>query len=171
VPVAPSSPSRTRSPEPQVVGEVLADDARTATPPRGTVEGVVTSPPVADTRVGSPPRTTEGVKTSAGDVGSTTSPTIIDVDPIRSVPGGGEDLVGDQPQIDLAPGGPETSGAQVPPSISSSPRLPRRSINWNHTPWQEDWFEDNEDMQALRTSIVTINNALMVSCPQRVSVT
>jgi hypothetical protein len=31
--VAPSSPSRTRSPEPQVVGEALADDARTATPP------------------------------------------------------------------------------------------------------------------------------------------
>jgi acyl carrier protein phosphodiesterase len=40
--------------------------------------------------------------------------------------------------------------------------LPRRTINWNHTPWQEDWFEDNGDMQALRTSIVTINNALTV---------
>jgi hypothetical protein len=53
-----------------------------------------------------------------------TSPTIIDVDPIRTVPGGAEDLVGDEPQIDLAPGGPETSGAQVPPSSSSSsPRL------------------------------------------------
>jgi hypothetical protein len=42
--------------------------------------------------------------------------------------------------------------------------LPRREINWNHTPWQEDWFEDNEDMQALWTSIVTINTALMVNC-------
>jgi acyl carrier protein phosphodiesterase len=41
--------------------------------------------------------------------------------------------------------------------------LPRRSINWNHTPWQEDWFEDNKDMQALRTSIVTINTVLTVS--------
>jgi hypothetical protein len=135
VPVAPSSPSRTRSPEPRVVGEALADDARTATPPRGIVEGLVTSPPVANMRVDSPPRAAEGVETSAEDVGATTSPAIIDVDPIRTVPGGDEDLVGDQPQIDLAPGGPGTSGAQVPPSSSSSPRLSRRSINWNHAPW------------------------------------
>jgi hypothetical protein len=166
VPVAPSSPSRTRSPEPQVVEEALADDARTATPMRGIAEGVVASPPVADTRAGSPPCAAEGVRTSAGEVGATTTPTIIDVDPIRAVPGGAEGVVGDQPQIDLAPGGPETSGAQVPPSSSSSPRLPRRSINWNHTPWQEDWFEDNEDMQALWTDIVTINNALTASCPR-----
>jgi hypothetical protein len=164
VPVAPSSPSRTRSPEPQVVGEVFADDARTTTPPQGITEGVATSPPVTDTRAGSPPRTTEGVGSSVGEVGATTSLTIIDVDPIRTIPGEAEDMVGDQPQIDLAPGGPETSGAQVPPSSTSSPRLPCRSINWNHTPWQEDWFEDNEDMQALRTSIVTINNTLTVSC-------
>jgi hypothetical protein len=34
----------------------------------------------------------------------------------------------------------------------------------------EDWFEDNEDMQALRTSIVTINTALTVSCRQHVVV-
>jgi hypothetical protein len=46
--------------------------------------------------------------------------------------------------------------------------LPRRSINWNQTPWQKDWFEDNEDMQALQTSIVTINIALTVSVPLRV---
>jgi hypothetical protein len=36
----------------EVVGEALADDARTATPPRGVVENVMTSPPVADARVG-----------------------------------------------------------------------------------------------------------------------
>jgi hypothetical protein len=36
---------------------------------------------------------------------------IIDADPISAVPSGAEDLVRDQPQIDLAPGGPETSGA------------------------------------------------------------
>jgi hypothetical protein len=161
VPVAQPSPSRTRSPEPQVVGEALADDARTTTTLRGAVENVVTSPPEADMRVGTPPRVAEGVGTLAGDVGATTSPTI--VDPIRSAPGGDEGLVGDQPQIDLAPGGPRISGAQVPPSSSSSPRFLRRSINWNHTPWQEDWFEDNEDMQALQTNIVTINNALMVA--------
>jgi hypothetical protein len=40
----------------------------------------------------------------------------------------------------------------------------------NHTPWQEDWFEDNEDMQALRTSIITIHTALTVSIPRRVVV-
>jgi hypothetical protein len=120
VSVAPSSPSRTRSPEPQVVGEVLADDARTTTPPRG----VVASPHVADIRVGSPPCIVEGVGTSAGEVGAMTSPTIIDIDPIKAVPGGAEGVVGDQPQIDLVPGGPKTSGAQVPPSSSSSPRLP-----------------------------------------------
>jgi hypothetical protein len=77
------------------VGEALADDAHTATPPRRTVEGVVTSPPVAGTRADSSLRTAEGVGTSAGDVRVTTSPTIIDVDPIRSVPGGAKDLVGD----------------------------------------------------------------------------
>jgi hypothetical protein len=159
------------------VGEALADDARTATPLRAAVETVITSPPVADARVETPPRVAEAVGASAGDVGATTgdagataSPTIIDVDTIKAVPGRAEDLVRDQPQIDLAPIGPETSGAQVPPSSSSSPRLPRRSINWNHTPWLEDWFEDNEDMQALRTSIVTMNNALTVSCPRCVTV-
>jgi hypothetical protein len=127
------------------------------------VKNVVTSTPVADTRVNTPPRTTEAVEASVGDVRATTSPTIIEVDPIRAVPGGAEDLVRDQLQIDLAPGGPETSGAQVLQSSYSSPRLPRRTINWNHTPWQEDWFEDNEDMQAVWTSIIAINNALTVS--------
>jgi hypothetical protein len=100
---------------------------------------------------------------SAGDIGATTSPTIIDVDPISAVPGGAEDLVRDQPQIDQAPGGPGTSSAQVPQTLFSSPRLPQREINWNHTPWHDDIFEDNEDMQALRTSIVTINHVLIVS--------
>jgi hypothetical protein len=69
---------------------------------------------------------------SAGDVGATTSPMIIDADPISAVPDEAEDLVRDQPQIDLAPGGPEASGVQVPPSSSSSQRFPRRSINLNH---------------------------------------
>jgi hypothetical protein len=168
---APSSPCRTRSLEPHVLGEVLADDARIATPPRGAVESRATSPPVAAARLETPPRTADAGGASAGDIGAMTSPTIIDVDPISAVPGGVEDLVRDQPQIDLAPGGPETSGMQVPPSSSSSPRLPQRSINWNHTPWQDDWFEDNEDMQDLRTSIVTINNALTVSCPRHVVIT
>jgi hypothetical protein len=169
---APSSPSRMWSPEPRVVGEALADDARTATPPRGAVESRATSPPVVAARMETPPRAAdEAGGASVGGVGATTSLTVIDVDPISAVPGGAEDLVRDQPQIDLAPGGLETSGVQVPPSSSSSPRLPRRSINWNHTPWQEDCFEDNEHMQALRTSIFTINNTLTVSCPRHVAAT
>jgi hypothetical protein len=109
-----------------------------------------------------------GGGTSAGDIEATTSPRIIDVDPISARPARAEDLVRDQPQIDQAPGGPGTSGAQVPQSSSSSPRLPWREINWNRTPWQDYIFEDNEDMQALRTNIVTINNALTVSCLRRV---
>jgi hypothetical protein len=44
-----------------------------------------------------PPRVADVVGTSAEDVGATASPTIIDADPIRIVPSGGEDLVGDQP--------------------------------------------------------------------------
>jgi hypothetical protein len=41
-------------------------------------------------------------------------------------------------------------------------RLPRREIDWNESPWKVDIFEDNDDMHALRTSIVTINHALTV---------
>jgi hypothetical protein len=63
---SPSSLSRTRSLEPQVVGEALADDTRTATPPRGEVENVVTSPPVADARVDTPPHTADAGGSSAG---------------------------------------------------------------------------------------------------------
>jgi hypothetical protein len=121
---APSSPSRTRSLEPQIVGEALADDERTATPPRGAIECRATSPPVAAARAETPPCAADARGPTAGDVGATTSPMIIDADPIGAVPGGAEDLVRDQPQIDLAPGGPEASGTQVPPSSSSSPRLP-----------------------------------------------
>jgi hypothetical protein len=128
------SPSRTRSPEPQVEGEALVDDARNATPTRRVAKGATTSPPVTDTRAGSSLHTAEGVETSVGGVGATTSPSVVDVDPIRVLPDGARDVAEDQPQIDLAPGGPEASGAQVPPSSTSSLRLPRRSINWDHTP-------------------------------------
>jgi hypothetical protein len=69
----------------------------------------------------------------------------------------------DQPQIDQAPRGPGTAGAHVPESSTSSPRLAQREIDWTNTPWQDDIFEDNKDMQALRTSIVTINHTLTVS--------
>jgi hypothetical protein len=38
--------------------------------------------------------------------------------------------------------------------------LPQREIDWNDTPWQEDIFDDNEDMQVVWTDIITINVAL-----------
>jgi hypothetical protein len=49
---------------------------------------------MTDTRAGSPLRTNEGVETSAGEIGATTSPTVVDIDPIRTVPGGTEDVAG-----------------------------------------------------------------------------
>jgi hypothetical protein len=98
---APASPSHTRSADLTVVGEALADDVRTATPPRGAVESRATSPPMVVSMVETPPRVADARgATSTGDVGVTTSPTIIDVDPISPRPAGAEDLVKDQPQID-----------------------------------------------------------------------
>jgi hypothetical protein len=97
------------------------------------------------------------------DIGMSASPWIIDVDPISARPSGeDEDLVKEQAQIDQVPQGLGTSGAQVPNTSPTSPRLPQREIGWNDTPWQEDIFDDNEDMQAVRTSIVTISVAFMV---------
>jgi hypothetical protein len=93
---ASASPSLTRSDEPKAVGEVLTDDAHTATPPQGAVESRVTSPPVADARVETPPRVADaGGATSTGDVGATTPLTIIGVNPISARPAGAEDLVRD----------------------------------------------------------------------------
>jgi hypothetical protein len=121
--------------------------------------------PASDARTtASPPGASAGAQGIIGDVRASTSSPIIDIGPISAVPGGvEEDLVRDQTQIDRAPKGSGTSGAQVPVSSSSSPRLPQREIDWNDTPWQEDIFDDNEDMQAMWTSIVTINVALTVS--------
>jgi hypothetical protein len=100
---APTSPSRMRSPKLTVVGEALADDARAATPPQGAFESRATSPHAADLRVESPMHAVEaGVGASVWDVGATTSPRIIDVDPISARPAGAEDLVRDQPHIDHA---------------------------------------------------------------------
>jgi hypothetical protein len=148
---APASPSWTRSDEPKVVGEVLTDNEHTANPLRGVVESRATSPPVADARVETPPPVADaGGITSTGDIRATTSPMIIDIDPINARPVRAEDLVRHQPQIDQALVGPETSGAQVPQPLPSSSRLPRRTINWNHTPWQEDWFEETRTCRPCR---------------------
>jgi hypothetical protein len=125
-----ASPSRTRSPDPKVVGGSLDDDVRTTTPPRGATESRATSMLVADLRVASPPCAVEaGEGSTVGDVGVAASPRIIDVDRISAIPTGADDLVKDQPQIDQVPRGPGTSGTQVPESSSSSLRLPWREID------------------------------------------
>jgi hypothetical protein len=125
----------------------------------------MTPPPVTDSRTATPPHADDvGVGGAVGDVGASASPRVINIDLISARPGGmDEDLVKDQAQIDQAPRGPGTSRTQVPGSSPSSPRLPRREIDWNDTPWKEDIFDDNEDMQAVRTGIITINVALSVS--------
>jgi hypothetical protein len=51
---AQASPSRTRSSDPKVVMDSLADDARTATPPPAAGESGTTPPPVVDSGTGSP---------------------------------------------------------------------------------------------------------------------
>jgi hypothetical protein len=72
-----------------VVGEVLADDTHTATPPWGAIEGRESSPPVVDVRVDIPLHVADPVgATSTGDVRATTTSTIIDVDPINARPPG-----------------------------------------------------------------------------------
>jgi hypothetical protein len=137
------------------VAESLTDDARMATPPLGAAENRETSPLVADSRVASPPRAVEaGEGVLLGTSECRPPQELLTWTP--SAP----DLVG---LTTWSPRGPGTSGAQEPDSSSSSPRLPRREIDWNDTPWQDDIFEDSEDMRALRTSIVTINHALTVS--------
>jgi hypothetical protein len=88
--VTPSSPSRTRSPKTQVVGEALTDDARTPTPPRGAVESGATVPPAAGLRVETPPCVADAGGASAGGIGATTSPAVIDINPISDVPGGAD---------------------------------------------------------------------------------
>jgi hypothetical protein len=117
---------------PQVrVVDSLVDDAGTATPPPAAVERRTTPPPAANSRMGSPLRTSDaGAGGVVGDVGMPASPRIIDVDPISARPAGDDDdLVKDQAQIGQAPGGPGTSGVQVPNSSPTSPRLPRREID------------------------------------------
>jgi hypothetical protein len=111
-----------------------------------------------------PPAANAGTQGSVGDVGASFTPTVIDVDPISAMPSGmDQDLVGDRAQIEQAPKDSGTSGAQVPDSSSLGPTLMRWEIDWNDTPWQEDIFDDNEDMRAVQNSIVTINVALTVS--------
>jgi hypothetical protein len=94
-------PSHTRSPDPKVVVDSLADDAGTATPPPGAAEKRTTSPPVVDSKVASPPRAGDtGAGGVDGDVRTLASPRIIDVDPIISRPAGADDdLIKDQVKL------------------------------------------------------------------------
>jgi hypothetical protein len=152
-------------PDPKVVVESLTDDTRMANPPPGAGEERTTPSLAVDSRMASPSHAgNEGLGGMVGDVGTPASPRIIDVDPISArLAGADNDLVKDQAQIDQAPRGLGTSGAQVPNSSSMSPRLPQQEIYWNNTSWQDDIFDDNEYMQVLWTSIVTTNEALIVT--------
>jgi hypothetical protein len=109
---AQASPSRTRSSDPKVVLDSLANDAGMATPPPAVGERRTTPLPPADSRTRSPPRAGDvGAGGVVGDVGTPASPRIIDVDPISSRPTrANNDMVKDQAQIGQAPGGPGTSG-------------------------------------------------------------
>jgi hypothetical protein len=127
-----ASAYHTRSPDPRGAAQSLVDDARTTTPPPAADERLATLPLATDSRMATLLCGDEaGAGGALGDVGTSASPLIIDVDPISARPGGvDEDLVRVQ-----APQGPGTSCAQVPDSSLSSPRLPRREIDWNDTPW------------------------------------
>jgi hypothetical protein len=130
-----------------------------------TDAGMETLPAAADTRmVTLLPAADAGAQGFVCGVGASTSPRVIDVDPINAIPGGmDQDLVGDLAQIKQALKDPGTSGAQVPDSSSSGPTLTRWEIDWNGTPWQEDIFDDNKNMWVVRNAIVTLNVALTVS--------
>jgi hypothetical protein len=86
---AQASPSRTRSPDHEVGAQMLVDNARMTTPS-----------PVADV----------GTHGSIGDVGASSSPPVIDVDPINTVPCTSyQDLIGDLIQIEQSLKNLETS--------------------------------------------------------------
>jgi hypothetical protein len=122
-----ASPFRTRSPDPKVVAQSLVDDARTATPPPAADERGATPPPTTDSRTVTLPRADEaGAGGALGDVRTSASPQVIDVDPINVRPGGmEEDLVKDQAEIDQAPKGLRTSSTQVLTLLSLTTRLAR----------------------------------------------
>jgi hypothetical protein len=151
---AQASPSRMRSPDHEVAMHTLAYDARTATPAPVADSRMATLPPAADARAQG---STRGITAS-------TSPPVINVDPISGMPSGmDQDLVVDPTQIEQAPKDLGTFGAQVHDSASSGTTLTRWEISWNGTPWQEDIFDNNEYMRAVCNTIVTLNIALIVS--------
>jgi hypothetical protein len=70
----------------------LADYARMTTLPPTAGERRMTPPPPADSRTASPPRADDaGAGAAVGDVETSASPRIIDVDPISARPGGVDD--------------------------------------------------------------------------------
>jgi hypothetical protein len=84
---AQASPSRTRSPDPKVMVELLADNTGTATPPLGAGEKMMTPATAADSRTASPPGAGDaGAGGVVGDIGTPASPRFIDVDPISARP-------------------------------------------------------------------------------------
>jgi hypothetical protein len=80
---AQGSPSRMRSPDLKIATESLVNDAKTATPPLAADERVETPLPSTNSRKTTPPHTGEaGAGGALGDVGTSASPWVIDVEPI-----------------------------------------------------------------------------------------
>jgi hypothetical protein len=87
-----ASPSRTRSPDPKVVAQSFVDNARMATPPSAADEREVTPQSATDSRMVTPPRADDaGARGALGDIGTSASPRVIDIDPINARPGGMEE--------------------------------------------------------------------------------
>jgi hypothetical protein len=82
------------------------------TPPSAVDERVASPLPATDSRMATLPCGDEaGAGGALGDVGTSASPWVIDMDPISASPGRvDEGLVKDQAQIDQTPSGPGTSG-------------------------------------------------------------
>jgi hypothetical protein len=71
------------------------------------------------------------------DVGASTSPPVIDVDPINAVLNtSAQDPIMDPIQIEQRQENLETASAQAPSSTSTVPTLRRGEIYWSGTPWQ-----------------------------------
>jgi hypothetical protein len=154
--------SCTRSADPTFVGEALVDDARTTTPPRGAVESRATSLPVPESRVETPHALLKREELHLGTLE-------------RRPP---QELLTSTPSVQYLVGLKTWSGTNLrltrrqevqerPVHTSFELRLQDRGYHKGKltgiTPLGRMTFSKTMRMQALRTSIVTINHALTVS--------
>jgi hypothetical protein len=113
-PGAHASPSRKRLLDYGVTVQTLDDDARTETPPPAVDSRVATLPPASAMRMATPPHASNTsmatpppasdarAQGSVGDVGASTCPRVIYIDPISVMPGG----MDDRAQIEQGPNYP-----------------------------------------------------------------